>query len=297
MAAAGHRHRLRRGRPPAPLRALRAIAAASVAGLVGLVGYETLRHFGFHARWDRGPAPASAPASTAAELAAPGRSPESSRRPASAISTPSDPEEAEAAPEPAPDPGAGGLRAPGSPGVPATAPIGHGEYAAIDFETYVDGRPICSNCAVADEWASLGLRVSFHSWTADATRPFVLDGRAFLPEGVPKHALGPALQGERGLEVGVLVLDFPGRPRRVALTLYGPDLIETFDLAAGSGDVRRADATITRTVLRRYRPVGRGLFRAERILVETERGIDRVSLDGWGPPGHVLLVDELAIDP
>lgn len=179
----------------------------------------------------------------------------------------------------------------------AAGPAGQGSYVSIDFETFPDGSAVCVACPVDDEWRRLGLDLSFRSWSAETGRPYILDSGNFVPEGASRRALGPALDDERGLEVGVIRLDFPGRPRRVAFTLYGPDLIETFEVAAWSGESLLGPDAITRTVESRYRPAGRAVFRAERVLVESARGIDRVSLDGWGPPGHVLLVDDLAIDP
>jgi len=168
--------------------------------------------------------------------------------------------------------------------------------ATIDFEHYPDGRTPCAPCAVSDEWEEAGLLVSFRSWTASSTRPFVLDAREYLPPGHGRLALGPALQGERGLEVGVLHMDFPGRPSAVSFWLFGPDLIRRFDVSARGveGDLDRA---IERLPGGTYDATGRGAFRAERITVRAEAGIERISVDGWGPPGHILLVDDLVITP
>ena len=138
----------------------------------------------------------------------------------------------------------------------------------------------------------------------------MLDARSFLPLGASTHALGPPLTGDRGLEVGVTHLDFPGRPRRVAFTLFGPDLIDDFEVIAWSRgerlpassrvlapDMRYASEESSGSGRATYNPGRRALFRAERVTVEAPLGIDRISLDGWGPPGHVLLVDHLEIDP
>ncbi|MFV1986712.1 MAG: hypothetical protein ACC682_05505 [Gemmatimonadota bacterium] len=173
---------------------------------------------------------------------------------------------------------------------------GSGRPVAIDFETFGDGGAPCAPCPVSDEWAELGLRVSFRSWTADSERPYVLDGRDYLPPGPDLHALAPAFRGDRGLEVGVIRLDFSGRPRTVSFSLYGPDIVRRFDVTAWAGD-RILTTAVERTDGRKYDVTGRGLFREERVTVRAPTGIDRISLDGWGPPGHLMLVDDLVITP
>ncbi len=188
--------------------------------------------------------------------------------------------------------------------------LASGRHERIEFETYADGRSVVSNSAVAEEWREQGLVVSFDSYTAEATRPHVLDARGYLPPNASMHALGYPLAGDRGLEVGVIHLDFPGRPRRVTFTLFGPDLIEEFEVIAWSGgervpasawdhapDMRYASEEASGSEKATYRPGGRSLFRAERVGIEAPLGIDRISLDGWGPPGHMLLLDHLEIDP
>lgn len=246
-------------------------------GLAGIVAYQSLRAFGFKLRWETGatastsdPRPASAAHDqTRATARVAGRS--------SSVGATAD---ADSLPVELAD----------------SVAVGSGDFARIDFASFANGQEGCTNCPVGDEWASQGVRFSFRSWSSDSTRPYVLDARNFLPPGTGV-ALGPALGGEQGLEVGVLHLDFSGRPRKVAFTLYGPDLIARFDIVIWRGDSTLGADAITRSVDRRYRPAGRGAFRAERILVEWPLGFDRIVLDGWGPPGHVLLVDQLAIDP
>ncbi|MXX78578.1 MAG: hypothetical protein F4Z33_06350 [Gemmatimonadales bacterium] len=188
-------------------------------------------------------------------------------------------------------------------------PPASGRYERIEFETHPDGRPVVSNSAVAEEWREQGLVVSFESYTADATRPHVLDARGYLPPDASMHALSFPLAGDRGLEVGVIHLDFPGRPRSVTFTLFGPDLIEAFEVIVWSGGERLPASARTHAPDMRYAsedpgagtatysPGGRSPFRAERVRVEAPLGVDRISLDGWGPPGHVLLLDHLEIDP
>ncbi|MXW67852.1 MAG: hypothetical protein F4Z72_12745 [Gemmatimonadales bacterium] len=288
MAAARRRPRLtkaRTRRPPFALRALRGLAVLTVAGLVGVAAWTGLRSAGFRFRWDLDPTPPPTADAPALREAPP----------------PSEPSGAADAPE-------GGEAADVPP--PARAPLASGRHERIEFETYADGRPVVANSSVAEEWREQGLLLSFDSYTADATRPHVLDARGYLPPNASMHALSFPLAGDRGLEVGVIHLDFPGRPRRVTFTLFGPDLIEDFEVIVWSGgerlpasarahapDLRYAPEDDSGSGTATYSPGGRSLFRAERVRIEAPLGVDRISLDGWGPPGHVLLVDHLEIDP
>lgn len=182
-----------------------------------------------------------------------------------------------------------------APPPPRDRPVGSGVPVTIGFERLPGGGDTCTPCPVADEWAARGLVVSFRSWSADSSRPMVLDARDYLPVGRSSRVLGPAFLPERGLEVGVIRLDFPGRPRRVSFSLFGPDLVRRFEVVAWSGRSALDPSRVRRTVPGRY-DAG-GTFREERITVTTEEGIDRISLDGRGPPGHLLLVDDLEIVP
>jgi len=274
-----------RRRRPLPLRILRRVAALVLVSLAGLVGYESLRAFGFRFRWEVELPQGQAGARVLREVPV-------------AVSTLGAPERRSGA-EGAPPLGGATTRVTVLAPPPAddTVSAAGGVPATIDFESFPDGTPACTNCPIGDEWASVGVRFSFRSWTSTSTEAFVIDAGNFLPDGASPQALGPALRGTRGLEVGVLRLDFSGRPRQVAFTLSGPDLISTFEVVAWSGRAILGPRGTRRSLLRRYRPAGRGLFRSERIVVEAAGGIDRVSLDGWGPPGHVLLVNDLTIDP
>lgn len=288
MAAARRRRGLtkaRTRRPPFALRVLRGLAVLAVVGFAGVAAWTGLRSAGFRFRWDIEPAPPR-PAEAPAIREAPPFS-----APPAAVATAGDGEEADAP-------------------SPRASPLASGRYERIEFETYADGRRVMSNSAVAEEWRDQGLVVSFDSYTADGTRPHVLDARGYLPPNASMHALSFPLAGGRGLEVGVIHLDFPGRPRSVTFTVFGPDLVEDFEVIAWSGgerlptsarvhapDARYMSEGDSRSAAATYSPGGRSLFRAERVSIEAQLGIDRISLDGWGPPGHILLVDHLEIDP
>ena len=277
------------------MRALRGVAALTLTGVALAAAYAGLRALGFQPRWEVA-APAARPPPEVARRMPPPVSPTGTVPAAPGTGA----EEAAAFPA--------GAR--GDSAFPAGGPVANYPPARIDFETYADGRPVQPNAAVAAEWRDQGLALSFESYTAEATRPYVLDASGYLPPGARSHALGPALSGERGLEVGVIHLDFAGRPRRVAFTLLGPDLVERFEVivwsrgerlpatvAAHAPDTRYATGEDEAPGPTTYNPGGRGVFRAERVVVDVAAGIERISLDGWGPPGHLLLVEDLAIDP
>lgn len=286
MAAARRRRSLtkaRTRRPPPAVRVLRSLAILVLTGLAGAAAWSWLRSAGFRLRWEVEPPPSAE---------APGIDPVPPLSPLPAASI------AAATREEADSPAT------------ARGAVAAGQYALIEFESYGDGRPVVSNTPVAEEWREQGLVVSFESYTAEASQPAVLDARSYLPPKASTHALSSPLAGEQGLEVGVIHLDFPGRPRRVSFSLFGPDLIESFEVIAWSGgerlprtarvhapDARYAGAGRPGSERVTYSPRGRSPFRAERVVVETPLGVDRISLDGWGPPGHILLVDHLEIDP
>ena len=270
------RHALRSRKERAGIGLARAGALASLI-LSGSLGYRTLHLSGLEPRWDRSSRMAGiAPAGRA------GGRPVTFRR-ASSTDQP-DPTILSAL---GPPPRAGPV-----------APVGATSRATIDFETFADGTPACTPCDVSDEWSRVGLELSFRSWSADSRRPYVLDAREYLPPGRSRRALGPSLTAERGLEVGVIRLDFPGRPCRVSFSLFGPDILGSFDVTVWS-DGRIVDPVrVARGAGGVYSLVaGRGSFREERIVVDVPAGIDRIALDGWGPPGHMLLVDDLVIEP
>ncbi len=165
----------------------------------------------------------------------------------------------------------------------------------IDFETYPDGTPACESCPLTDEYRSLGVLFSFRSWSADAQHPSLVDAASYLPEGAPgAHGVAPALH-ERGLEVGVVRMDFPGSPACVVFDLTGPDLIERFQVTAWTSGRRIDSLAILRSRARTFHAAGGGLFRQEVVTIESAGGIDRVELDGWGPPGYLMLIDNLKI--
>lgn len=165
----------------------------------------------------------------------------------------------------------------------------------IDFETYPDGRPACDSCPVRDEYGSWGVLFSFRSWTAGGRQPYLVDAGSYLPERAERpHGIAPAVQ-ERGLEVGVIRMDFPRAPVRVVFDLTGPDLIDRFQVTAWTPGGRIESDAILRRRPRTFHAAGGGVFRQESVTIESATGIDRVELDGRGPPGYLMLVDNLSV--
>jgi hypothetical protein len=162
----------------------------------------------------------------------------------------------------------------------------------IDFETFPDGSSVCSPCPVRNEYGSRGVLLSFHSWTANARGPYLVDAASYRPTDTRDHALGSALQ-EVGFEVGVIRMDFPDRPSRVEFDLTGSEVVQEFQVIAWAGGRRLPAEAILRSGAQAYNASGGGRFRREVITVQSPAGIDWIELDGWGPPGHLLLVDNL----
>lgn len=168
---------------------------------------------------------------------------------------------------------------------------------AIDFERFPDGDPVCAPCPVSDEFVDVGVRFAFRSWSAGSSRPHLVEVGEFSAAGeTVEHALAPAYREEKGLEVGVIAMEFPGRPTRVVFELTGPDPISRFRVTAWTPAGRIESPGIRRSVARRFVAVGGGRFRREIVAVESAVGIERIELDGRGPPGHVLLVDDLFLE-
>lgn len=171
-----------------------------------------------------------------------------------------------------------------------------GAGARIDFERFPDGSAVCAPCPLSDAFAEAGVRFSFRSWAGGSSRPHVVEVGEFAAPGEPAdHAVAPAYREEKGLEVGVVAMEFPGRPARVVFELTGPDLVPRFRVTAWTPEGRIEGASILRTDARRFHAVGGGRFRREVVVVESAGGIERIELDGRGPPGHVLLVDDLSL--
>lgn len=191
---------------------------------------------------------------------------------------------------------------PSGDGGPVVAPAGEiaGQEAPvrIDFEALPGGAPACERCPVSDEFRSLGVVFSFFSPLTDETRAYLVGSGAYDPEGEERnHSVTAALTAE-GFRPGVLALSLPEGPRRVAFRLRGPDAVRAFAVRAeGPEGAALPPGAVSRAEARTYRAAGGGVFREERVSVEAAEGVLRVELDGTGPPGHILLVDDLVVWP
>ena len=178
-----------------------------------------------------------------------------------------------------------------SPGLLQEAP------AVIDFETLPGGELACSSCALANEYsAEWGVEFSFRSWQAEEAHAQLIESTSYdPPELDPNHSVTAALTAT-GFHPGILALSFPTAPAAIQLTVRGSNVVERFAISALDGDGNRLPESAIRRVSRRdYRSAGGGGFREERVAVASDAGIRRIELDGYGPPGHILLVDDLVI--
>ncbi len=275
---------------------LRRLAAGALLFLVTVVVYDALRWAGFRFRWETEPVataglePATREPAAREPVSRAEASSEVERvpaRPAASVPSPAD----EPTNEPADERSDGRTRDGRTRDGP---PLG--ARGPIDFETFPDGSAVCAPCPISDEYAAFGVRFSFRSWSASSPLPFLVDAGEYLPEGDPSpFRVGPALADAGSMEVGVIRLDLRGRPTRVTFEVVGPSLIERFDVTAWSAGSRIESEEIPRFRARTYGAAGGGRFRSETVAVETPAGIDRIELDGWGPPGHLLLIDHLVI--
>ncbi len=266
---------------------LRRLAAAAMLFLALAVAYEALRWAGFRFRWETDPAATAAREPAPRE---PANRPEgssgverASTRPGAPVPSTADEREDERTDDRTRDD-----RLRDGPPLAARGPI--------DFETFPNGSAVCAPCPISDEYAALGVRFSFRSWSASSPLPFLVDAGEYLPEGDPSPLrVGPALADAGSMEVGVIRLELLSRPGRVAFEVVGPSLIERFDVTAWSGGRRIDSARIPRFEARTFSASGGGRFRSEKVVIESAPGIERIELDGWGPPGHLLLIDHLVI--
>lgn len=168
----------------------------------------------------------------------------------------------------------------------------------LDFETWPDGSPACERCAVSEQYRSRGVAFDFFSRFTGEADPYLIGSGAYDPEGEERnHAVTAALTVE-GFRPGLLVLRFPDGPERVAFRLRGPDAVARFEVRASAPDGSPLpDSAVQRRAAGTYRAAGGGRFREESLRIESGRGIARVELDGRGPPGHILLVDDLLVWP
>ena len=167
-------------------------------------------------------------------------------------------------------------------------------FARIAFDTLPDGSRPDHGTPASSEWASLGATFSFTSYTASGETPHLLDPSAYLtPEaGLGALALGSPFSRD-GVEVGVIHISFAAPPRRAALTVAGASLISRFDVRGWRRGERLPESALRVSEVGVFQPRPHQAFRADRFVIETPAGIDSITVDGWGPPQHFLLVDNL----
>lgn len=166
----------------------------------------------------------------------------------------------------------------------------------IDFETYPDGTPACEQCPLTDQYAALGVVFGFRSWQTEATHAHLVESTAYDPPDLGvNHSVTAALT-DTGFHPGILEVTLPRGPTVVEFRVRGSDAVERFAITGYAEDEEELSApSIRREVVRSYTSSGGGRFREEAVRLTAETGIARVVLDGYGPPGHILLVDDLRL--
>lgn len=166
----------------------------------------------------------------------------------------------------------------------------------IDFERFPDGSPACDRCPVNAEFASAGIRLAFRSRFVPDSAATLVGSGAYDPPGEEDNHSVTSHLSDRGFFPGVLVLRLAHAPRRVGFRLRGPASVRRFEVRAyaeGDGGDPLPGQVLDRGATRAYGASRGGLFREEMLVLESGSGIARVELDGTGPPGHILLVDDL----
>lgn len=177
----------------------------------------------------------------------------------------------------------------------AAAAEGRAQSARLDFETYPDGTTVCESCPLTDEFAARGVLFGFRSPFTSITHAQLIDSSTYdPPDTTPNHAVTAALS-DQGFEVGILELTFPASPAEVSFRVRGSDAVPAFSISAFDRDGAPIPAGSIRRRVSVYENVWKARFRQETVTVASPAGVARVELDGAGPPGHILLVDELAI--
>ena len=171
-----------------------------------------------------------------------------------------------------------------------------GDPVTIDFESAPDGTPACERCPVPKAFREHGVILSFRSPFIGPTDAWLVASGAYDPEGEEtNHAVTAALT-EEGFQPGVLILDLPSAPGRVSFRLRGSSVVPAFEVRAfGPDGFDLVHGAIARSDILIYRAARGGSFREERITVQSAGGVTRIELDGTGPPGHILLLDDLAL--
>lgn len=168
------------------------------------------------------------------------------------------------------------------------------QEAFIDFETLPDSTPACRSCALSGQFSSLGVRFRFRSPFVGDIPARLIDSSAYDPPGPPPNHSATAALTDRGFEVGVLVVRFERRVTRARFRIRGSTLIDGFLVRAYGADGELGEGAVRRTVATTFKRYTEATFGEEWWIVEDPDGILRIELDGTGPPGHILLLDELS---
>ncbi len=170
----------------------------------------------------------------------------------------------------------------------------------IDFETYPNGTPACSNCPLTNEYASRGVVFSFTSNITPFTNAQLFNSSGYDPVGgTLNHSVTSAATPNGGFYSGTVTMALAPStantigPNKVTFRLRGNDSIPVFPVTAyDANGVPLSPSTITRTNVSTYTSGGGFTFREETVTITSLSEISRVDVD---MNGFIVLIDNLQL--
>ena len=167
------------------------------------------------------------------------------------------------------------------------------QETVIDFESLPDGSPACRSCALSGQFASLGVRFRFRSASTGDIPARLIDSSAYDPPGPPPNHSATAALTDHGFATGILEIRFAAPVERVLFQLRAASIVEHLVVRAYRADGSELPETSIERTAGEYRRFTGAPFHEEKIRIADVAGISRIELDGAGPPGHIVLLDDL----
>jgi hypothetical protein len=161
------------------------------------------------------------------------------------------------------------------------------------FESFVDGTPACTSCAVTNAFAALGTTFSFvTALNPEVTTNVQLSGPNLFdrPSDGSNHSI-TAPGTLTGWFTGTMTITTTGNPETVTFRVQGNNSIETFPISAR--DTLGEPIAIQRRNVFSY-SAGNNVAREETIVMTSTAGIATITV---GMQGFVLFIDDFVIKP